>query len=245
MRIALAVPVYDNPESMFFQSFTSALSHLHQARIEDGDGNRVPIVVDTFVCSGIIQEARHRLFFEALKWDADFIIWCDSDHIFPVDAFVRLLAHNKQIVGCNYARRVHHGQPTAPTASRLNREQHDEKLCYTTQEKAEAGELEKVDHLGLGLTCMNMSILEQLSAQAEREGRENFMPLFHWEEKDPGRGSGSIGEDVYFFKKCREAGVDVWCDHGLSWEVGHITKRVLTHVHTIKQREAWLAQGEG
>ena len=89
-------------------------------------------MTDTVVCSGVIQEARHRLFFEALKWDADYIIWCDSDHIFPVDAFVRLLAHNKAIVGCNYARRVQPGQPTAPSGSKLDRYSHETPLLYTT-----------------------------------------------------------------------------------------------------------------
>ena len=242
MKIALAVPVYDNPESMFFQSFTSALSFLYETKLQDADGNEIEKQVETFVCSGIIQEARHRLFFEALKWDADYIIWCDSDHIFPADAFPRLLSHNVDVVGCNYARRTVQGQPTAPTAARLNREAHDEKLCYTTPEKAQAGEMEKVDHLGLGLTCMNMAILERLTEQAERDGKANFMPLFHWEDKEPGMGKGSIGEDVYFFQKCRAAGIDVWCDHALSWEVGHITKRVLTHAHVANDKPKWLQE---
>jgi hypothetical protein len=240
MKIAMAVPVYDNPESMFFQSFTSALSFLYETKLQDADGNIIEKMVETFVCSGIIQEARHRLFFEALKWDADYIIWCDADHIFPVDAFPRLLAHNKDIVGCNYARRVNQGQKTAPTAAKLNRYDFNEKLCYTTQEKAEEGLLERVDHLGLGLTCMRMSVLERLTERAQAEGKPSFMPLFHWEDKDPGMGKGSIGEDVYFFEKCRKAGIDVWCDHALSWEVGHIAKRVLTHAHVERDKEQWL-----
>lgn len=242
MRIAFAVPIYDNPEGMFFQSFTTALSHLYQSKVLGPDGEPLKFTTDTFVCSGIIQEARHRLFFEALKWNADFIIWCDSDHIFPKDAFIRLLGHNKLIVGTNYARRVHQGQPTAPTAAKLDRNSHDEKLCYTTREKVEAGQLERVDHLGLGLACMNMGILEMLTEQAERDGKESFMPLFHWPEKEDGKGTGSVGEDVYFFQKCREAGIDVWCDHALSWEVGHISKRILTHAHVERDKERFLAQ---
>lgn len=244
MRIAFAVPVYDNVESMFFQSFSTALSHLHGSKILDADGEPIEIEVDTFVCSGVIQEARHRLFFEALKWNADFVIWCDSDHIFPKDAFVRLLSHNKAIVGTNYARRTQTGQPTAPTSAMFNRKEHENALCYTTQEKAEAGELEKVDHMGMGLCCINMAILDKLAAKAEEDGKPNFMPLFHWPEKEAGKGTGTVGEDVYFFQKCREAGLEVWVDHGLSWEVGHITKRVLTHAHVEKDKARWLAQPE-
>jgi len=239
MKLAIAVPVYDNVESMFFQSMTTALSYLYECNITDPDGNKVEFEVETFVCSGIIQEARHRLFFEAMRWDADQILWCDSDHIFPKDAFVRLIAHGKDIVGTNYARRTQTGQPTAPTAAVLNRAEADEKLCYTTKEKAEAGELERVDHMGMGLCLMNMGVLERLTLRAEEKGEKSFMPLFGWPEKEEGSGTGSIGEDVHFFNKCRDAGLDVWVDHGLSWEVGHICKRVLTHAHVEQQRDQW------
>ena len=242
LKLAIAIPVYDNPESMFLQSLTSALSFLYEANLTDDDGEPVKLQVETFVCSGVIQEARHRLFFEAMKWEADYILWCDSDHIFPADAIPRLWSHGKDIVGCNYARRTMTGQPTAPTAAVLGRDTADEKLCFTTQEKAEAGLVEQVDHMGLGLCLMRMSILERLTEHAEANGEESFMPLFHWLAKDA--GNGSIGEDVYFFQKCRAAGLDVWCDHGLSWEVGHITKRVLTHAHVERDRPRW-KQEEG
>ena len=244
MRLAIAVPVYDNVESMFFQSITTAMSYFYETKLQDSEGNDIPKCVEVFVCSGIIQEARHRLFFEAMKWDADYILWCDSDHIFPADTIPRLLAHQKDIVGANYARRTATGQPTAPVAAKLNRQQHAQALCYTTQEKAEAGTLEKVDHMGLGLTLMHMGILERLAIKAEADGKPNFMPLFHWAERAPGEGKGTIGEDVYFFQKCREAGIDVWCDHALSWEVGHICKRVLTHAHVERDKARWL-QEEG
>ena len=239
LKLAIAVPVYNDVESMFFQSVTSAMSYFYETKLADDEGNEIPKQIEVFVCSGIIQEARHRLFFEALQWDADYILWCDSDHVFPVDTIPRLLAHQKEVVGCNYARRVPIGQPTAPVAAKHRRREHSNPLCYTTEEKAQAGQLEKVDHLGLGLTLMHMGILEKLTLKAEQDGKANFMPLFHWEEKEPGSGKGSIGEDVYFFQKCREAGVDIWCDHALSWEVGHITKSILTHAHAARDKERW------
>lgn len=241
MKLAIAVPVYDNVESMFFQSYASALSYLYEVELRDQDGETVPLQVETFVCSGVIQEARHRLFAEVMQWDADYIMWMDSDHIFPADTIPRLLAHGKDIVGANYARRVHSG-PTAPVAAKLAHQTHEEKLLYTTQDKAEAGLVERVDHLGMGCILMRMGILERLTEHATEQGKASFMPLFHWEEKAPGAGTGSIGEDVYFFKKCREAGIDVWCDHGLSWEVGHIAKHVLTHAHCERQRDRWKRQ---
>ena len=243
MKIAIAVPVYDNVESMFFQSITSAICYAYEVNLQDENGDKIPLQIEPFVCSGIIQEARHRLFHECLEWGADYILWCDSDHVFPVDVIPRLWAHNKDIVGANYARRIIPGQPTAPVSSKLNHTEYgDEPLCYTTQAKAEAGELERVDHMGMGLVLMRMSILEVLIEKAREEGRESFMPLFHWEDKEPGKGTGSIGEDVYFFRKCRDAGLEVWVDHALSWEVGHITKTILTHAHVERDKPKWFAK---
>ena len=236
LKLAVAVPCYDKIEPAFFQSIMSAVTYFYETTLADDDGNPLPKQVCVFVASGIIQEARHKLFQEALGWDADYILWADCDHIFPVDTIPRLLAHQKDVVGCNYARRVPYNQPTMPVAARLGRDEYPEgeKLCYTTPEKAEAGELEQVDHMGLGLTLMHMGVLGRLVEQAETEGQSSFMPLFHWEDKKDGHGA--IGEDVYFFAKCRKAGIDVWCDHALSWEVGHISKTILTHAHVERDR---------
>ena len=234
LKLAIAVPCYDKIEPAFMQSLTMAVTYFYETKLADDEGADIGKKVQVFVASGVIQEARHKLFKEALEWDADYILWADCDHVFPHDTIPRLLSHQKDVVGCNYARRVPYNQPTMPVAAKLGRHgfADGDRLCYTTPEKAEAGELEQVDHMGLGLTLMHMGILEKLIAQAEAEGRESFMPLFHWEDK--GDGGGAIGEDVYFFAKCRKAGVDVWCDHGLSWEVGHISKNILTHAHVMR-----------
>jgi hypothetical protein len=243
LKLAIAVPVYDKVEPAFFQSIMSAVSYFYETKLCDDEGNEIPKMIEVFVVGGIIQEARHRLLTEAVQFNADYLLWADSDHVFPADTIPRLLAHQKDIVGCNYARRVPFERPTAPVAARLNRNDYSQKLCYTTKEKADAGELEKVDHLGLGLTLMHMSVMEALVKQADAEGRDSFMPLFHWEDKDPGNGKGTVGEDVFFFQKCREAGLDVWCDHALSWEVGHITKAIFTHAHCERDRERWENEG--
>lgn len=239
MRLAIAIPTYDKMESMFVQSLVSAISYFQETRLRNSEtGEDIKKIVEPFVVSGVVHQARNRLVYEALQFEADYMLWLDCDHVFPVDTINRLLGHGKQIVGCNYARRVFSG-PTSPVAAKLGREglPVGERLCYTTKEKAEAGELEKVDHMGMGVTLMHMSVIEQIKDHCGG----NFMPLFHWEPVEEGSGQ-VFGEDAYFFKKCREAGVDVWCDHGLSWEVGHISKNVLTHAHCERQRDRWEQQ---
>lgn len=237
LKIAIAIPVYGNPEAMFLQSLTSMLSYFYETQLRAPDGTEIEKVVETFVVSGIIQTARHRLFAEATQWEADYILWCDADHTFPPDALNRLIVHNRDIVGCNYARRVIGTEPTSPTAAVLDRDGKDEKLCYTTPEKAEAGELEEVDHLGLGLCLMRMSILDRLQDKAEADGLKSFMPLFRFTPKPD--SPQEIGEDVFFFDKCKQAGLSAWCDHALSWELGHITKRILTNAHAVRDAARW------
>lgn len=235
MKVAILIPVYGNPESVFLQSLASMICHTYEARLTDTDGNPLDVQMQTFVVSSsMLTEGRHRLAAEAVCWGADYLLWCDADHTFPADAFCRLWSHNLDIVGCNYPRRI---TPTAPTAAKVVGETDAENLVYTTLEKAQAGEVQEVDHLGFGLCLMRASVFDMLQEKAEQDGKASFMPLFHMEPHADFRGC--IGEDVFFFKKCRDAGAKVHCDHGLSWEVGHVTRQILTNAHAVAHRDRW------
>jgi hypothetical protein len=235
LKIAICVPVYGNPEALFLQSLASMISCFYEAHIADEHGDPYEKQIDTFVVSSsMLTEGRHRLCAEALNSGADYMLWADADHVFPADALCRLWAHGKDIVGCNYARRT---TPTAPTACTKEVVDGVKGLLYTTEEKADAHVLEEVEHLGFGLCLMKMSVLDALQVQAEKEGKSTFLPLFMFEPTEDYRTM--IGEDVYFFGKCRAAGLTVWCDHKLSWMVGHVSKQILTNAHAVAHREKW------
>ena len=242
IRLAICIPVYGDTKSKFTLSLSNALIHLSNCNIQDAEGNRVEVEIEVFmVCCSMLTESRHRLTAEALVWGATHMLWLDADHVFPADAFPRLLAHNLDVVGANYARRC---VPTAPTACKVitDAEGQDHKnLVYTTQEKANDGVVEDVDHIGFGVCLINMRVFDMLQAKAD-ETDGNFMPLFKFEEV-PGK-YGMIGEDVYFFKKLREAGAKVYVDHGLSWEVGHLHEYIYTNAHANAQRERWADAGK-
>jgi hypothetical protein len=220
---------------MFVQSLVNMIAYTYEANLTDENGDKLPIEIETFIVgSSLLTEGRHELTFLALEWDADWILWCDADHVFPKDAFCRLWAHGLDVVGANYARR---GKPTAPTAARIVGDTDRANLVYTTEEKAVAGEIEQVDHLGFGFCLMRAHVFDALQIHAESKGERSMMPLF--EMRANPNGTGIVGEDVFFFKKVREAGFKVWCDHGLSWEVGHIHRNILTNAHANNQIEAW------
>lgn len=235
LKIAICVPVYGNPEALFLQSLTAMIACFYEAELLAPDGAPYDKRVDTHVVSSsMLTEGRHRLAAEAVNAGADYLLWADADHVFPPEALCRLWAHGKDIVGVNYPRR---SKPTAPTAACGEMADGARRLLYTTAEKAEAGVLEAVDHLGFGLCLMRTSVFDALQAQAEAEGRTSFMPLFLFEPTPDHRTM--IGEDVYFFEKCRRAGIDIWCDHALSWRVGHVAKQILTNAHALAHRPAW------
>lgn len=242
LKVALLIPCHGDPKARFVQCLADMLSHFHGAKLTNAAGEEYDKEAETFIISSsILCESRHRLVAEALAWGADYLLWMDSDHVFPRDALCRLWARNLPVVGVNYARRC---QPTAPTAARIvtDADEADHKnLVYTTRAKAEAGEVEEVSHLGFGLVLMRAGLFNILQLHAEREGKESFLPLFAMPAKED--GTSFVGEDVFFFGKVREAGVKIHCDHALSWEVGHLHERIVTNAHACAERDAWIEQG--
>ena len=244
IKLAICIPVYGSPEALFMHSLMAAVEHWNRVKLTDENGENFEREVKTFVVrSSLLVENRHRLVAEAMKWGADYMLWADADHIFEEDAICRLWARNVDAVGCNYARRC---KPTAPTAAKVIAPQTPEEdhtnLVYTDAGKAADNLMEEVDHVGFGLCLIRMSVFDTLQVHAEANGKKSFLPLFLFEPKED--DGGMIGEDVYFFRKLRDAGIKVYCDHGVSWTVGHITEIVMTNAHTMAQREAWVQQGK-
>ena len=236
IKIALCIPCHGDTKAKFTQSIAGMIAHSCGATLEF-DGEPAKIEFETFIVScSLLPESRNRLVAEAWNWGADYMLWMDADHIFPCDALLQLLSRNVMIVGCNYARRF---IPTSPTASKYG-EDDEMDLVWTTKEKAEAGEMEEVAHLGLGFTLMDMRVLGMLDAKAAEQGKEHFWPLFRMDPTPD--GIRFVGEDVHFFKLMREAGVKVFLDHRLSWDLGHCSEMILTNAHTVAQKpqyEEW------
>lgn len=235
MKIAICIPVYGDPKGKFTQSLCDMLIHFMGANITDAEGAPIERDVRVFMVScSMLTESRHRLVMEAMMWDADYMLFLDADHTFPCDLLARLWSSNEAVIGVNYARRC---TPTAPTAAKAVKEGEDKVLVYTTREKAEAGEIEEVDHLGFGAVLLDMRIFNVLQAKAEEAGEKSMLPLFKFDVAE--NGIGVIGEDVWFFKKVRDAGIKVFCDHGLSWEIGHLHDQIMTNAHAVAQRTRW------
>src|ERR1700743_899829 len=93
--VAIAVPSGD----MVHADFARAYAELCMASAK----LRLHLIT---VKSSIVAEARNNGVELARRRGADFLLFLDSDMLFPPTALFRLLLHRKDIVGATYAKRV-------------------------------------------------------------------------------------------------------------------------------------------
>lgn len=233
MKIAICIPRYGDTKGEFAISLARMVAHSLMAP-PPATG---PLEIEIFsISSSDLPHSRTELLKRAIMWQARYLLWLDSDHVFPRDTLLRLLRHNLPVVGCNQPRR---SEPTGPVAVRLN-DKGEMEHVWTTAALAKAGTVEEVYHVGLALCLMDMNVLHQVKAHVDKQGAG----WAHWAPFDrkllPGT-TARMGEDVSFFRELTDAGVKVYIDHGLSWAVGHIHERVITNADAEAQKDAWLA----
>jgi hypothetical protein len=234
MKIAICIPRHGDTKGDFTISLARMLVHTTGRQIDSAAGPRTPEIEIFSTSSSDLPRNRTELLKRAMAWQARYLLWLDSDHVFPRDALLRLLAHRLPVVGCNQPRR---SDPTGPVAVRINAAGEKEHV-WTTAELAKAGVVEEVYHVGLAFCLIDMLILHQV-----REHVEKGVGWDQWNPFDRRRVAGTtarMGEDASFFAELREAGVKIHVDHGLSWLVGHIDERVLTNADAEAQKDAWL-----
>ncbi|MDR3462703.1 MAG: hypothetical protein P4L76_10355 [Beijerinckiaceae bacterium] len=149
--------------------------------------------------SSIVAIARNNGIKRAQELDSDFILFLDSDMVFPRTTLHRLLLHRKDIVGATYTKRV------APY-SILG-------LARDSTPVRDAQGLTEMRHLPTGCLLIRMAVFKALSE-----------PYFRFLNDEK---TGEImGEDYVFCDRAREAGFSIWCDTTLSQEIGHIGQQI-------------------
>ncbi|MDR3526884.1 MAG: hypothetical protein P4L57_06355 [Rhizomicrobium sp.] len=149
--------------------------------------------------SSIVAEARNIAVQRAQEAGADYLLFLDSDMVFPQTVLHRLLIHQKDIVGAVYTKRV------AP---------YD--LLGTMLAGAEppgADGLVEMLRLPTGCLLIRMAVFEKLTR-----------PYFHF-AVDEEHGT-MLGEDYVFCDRARLAGYRLWADFSLSQEIGHLGQTV-------------------
>ena len=142
---------------------------------------------------------------EARKQGCTHVFFVDSDMVFPGDALLRLLAHDKEIVGALYARRVH---PYA-TLGRL-------------VDPAATGMAEAVE-MGLGCILIQLTAFDALRPPYFRCPPVESLdaPEFAGMDMTGITPPDTIDDSIWFSKVMRRAGKTLWADMALTMEVGH------------------------
>jgi hypothetical protein len=191
-----------------------------------GPGQPIAWLRLMFHSGTLIAPQRRDLAASALSIDATHLLWIDSDTAFPKDALNRLLARNKDYVGIVQCGR----RPPSGTTSFIWETPEKPTIVYTYPESTG---LQKVDAMGFGFTLCRTEIFRKVP--------EPWFPM-QWGHLTTGEWSFN-GEDTGFQEWARAAGYELYVDHDLSKECGHIGSFQYRMEHALVQREAMKEDG--
>lgn len=201
-NIAICVPARDEVSTGFAHDL-AIMSARFYGNAQAGTSFNV-----NFVAGTLIADQRQKLVMMAIKQGADYILFLDSDMRFPSYLLERMLAHDKDIVACNYATR------RLPVKTVAFSDFAELKCIYSLDKNG----LEEVDAVGMGAMLIKTEIFKKL-------------PLPWFSISYLPSGNMYIGEDIYFCKLAQANGMKVYVDHDLSKDVRHIGVMEFTHDH--------------
>ena len=134
---------------------------------------------------------------EAKKNGVRYLAVVEHDQRFPPDAFVRLRAHKKPIIGAGYRQRNRRTWTTIKGDGPMH-------------SRGKTG-IEEVDTIGLGVTLIDMKVFDVLP---EPWFLRTWIP----------EADRHSTPDVYFGRLAKAHGFSSWVDHDLSKEVAHISQ---------------------
>lgn len=204
MKVALCIPSGGTVYAAFAASLAALTAY-----------SDVPMTLLS-VESSLIAHDRDRGVAAAREQGYTHVLFLDSDMVFPPDALHRLLAHDKDIVGCVYKRRV---APHGVLGNLVEPQSKGLTLAY---------------ELGMGCMLIKLSVFDKLEAPFFRTPAipsfDKVPPELDGFWLDDCKPPTLLGEDYYFCKAARRAGFYVFADLGLSAELGHIG----TTVHVME-----------
>ncbi len=191
LKLSILVPTKDT----VYSHFAYSLTQLYNTTREVG--------IDTYLffdSSTILLNQRERLLEKAKQVKSEYVLWLDSDMMFPSTTAIRLLNHNKDVVACNYMKRTNERKSVAYTD--LN----DWNSWLPMEVK---DELIEVQGVGMGCMLMKMKVFNNLQK-----------PYFEFTYKEDTQDF--FGEDFNLQSKLRSENYKIYIDTLLSKEIKHI-----------------------
>ena len=189
--VSILVPTKDT----VYSHFSYSLSNLVKLTTQMGIETHL-----FFDASTILINQRESLIKQAIEVGSEWVLWLDSDMMFPPSVLMRLLAHNEDLVGCNYMKRSYPFKTVAFTDTS------DWENWIPIQYSNELVEAEAV---GMGCVLMKTTLFKELQK-----------PYFEYTYQPKTEDWG--GEDFTLFKKFNKLGHKLKIDMNLSNEIYHI-----------------------
>jgi len=203
VKLGICVPARDSVDTAFAHCL-SLLTARFYGNAPAGTAMHV-----NFRNGTLIADQRCKLVEMSLGQDCDYVLFLDSDMTFPANLVERMVAHDKDIVACNYATR------RLPVKTVAFKSFENLENMYSLGK----GGLEECDAVGMGVMLVKAEVFRKLKYPWFQI---HYMPNARiW-----------MGEDMYFCKLAKAGGYKIWIDHSLSNEVGHSGSFVFLHDHT-------------
>lgn len=195
MRTLVAIPSMDQVPAQFAQSLAML--------------QKVGEVAVAFQVSSLVYTARNQLAMRAIGMGTDYVLWLDSDMVFPshvLEYSIKTMEEkNIDILSGLYYRRV---PPYTPVL--YKKVIKDEMGIHTKEFDVIPNDIFIAEGIGFGCVCMKTSVLIDVFAKHH----EMFSPLI------------GAGEDISFCIRAKECGIDCYVDPQIA--LGHMGQQMIT-----------------
>lgn len=190
-KIAILVPTRDTIYSHFSYSLNQLIKFSTLLGLD---------VYTFYDSSTILLNQRNNLVKMALELQADYVLWLDSDMVFPSSTLTRLLSHKKDIIGCNYMRR----SLPLKTVTYTDIRNWDSWVPLDTEQ-----DLIEVDGTGMGCLLMKTEVFNRIEK-----------PYFKFTYQSV--SDDYLGEDFNLIQDLKKLDYKVYIDSVLSREIKHL-----------------------
>lgn len=158
----------------------------------------------------LIANQRHELVKAAQEWGATHVMFIDSDIVFRPSHVIELINFDEPIVGAAYSKRL---EPVIPTAWHSI----DDWNTYVNLHEQTDSHI-KVEAMALGFCLIRIDVFDALDLPWFILGFQNGQ---------------YTGEDIEFFRKCKQYNIPVWLDVKISFEIGHLGLKEFKNANDI------------
>lgn len=191
LKLSILVPTRDQVHSAFAFALTQLIKTTENLGIE---------TYLFFNSSTVLLTQREQLVKSSIEAGADYMLWLDSDMVFPSTTAIRLLSHEKNIVGCNYKKR---SIPQTPVAYKTIGD-------WDSWVPLEVDQgLVEVEGVGMGCLLIKSELFTKI--------KKPYFEFTYEEIND-----SWLGEDFNLLKKFARMGEKTYVDTTLSTEIGHL-----------------------